>query len=287
VGAATDSQTLNLERCALRGGTLQRLAGLYAGQVLQAAAPGTSAGRALVTTLWASAHAYFQGEGSAGRPGLRPQHALKRLALQALLLQAGKAGQVPQAEAGDGAASTPAGLVAVTAAQALELAHVCEDEARRAFESQPDARTALLPMEAQLAQALLDGSLAQEATQARERLLQAWRIELQRLMTKPRELDAALRRLCRLARLADALYVHSGAPALWYVAAHLVTVANALGSAACKRADAAGPAPEALQVSPERATPLLPPPPPPTTTPARQSARTSAPAKKAGTRRKR
>ncbi|MDZ5460710.1 CHAT domain-containing protein [Azohydromonas lata] len=222
-GEGQRSGALNAERGALRGGALKRLAVLHARDLLEASPVPSSAGKALERMLSDSAEAYRAGQGEPGQPGFRPYNALNGLALQALLLKAQPA-------------TAPA-----QAAQALELARVSEEEARRAFAAQADAWTALMPLEARVVQALLDGSLDQgeAAVPAREQLLQAYRAELARLMIKPRELDSVLSHLCQLSRLADALFLHSGVPALWHVAAHLLALAQGLKATDYRRADRA------------------------------------------------
>ena len=219
----------NAERCALRGGALKRLAGVHARALLAPSPPPDQAGAQLVETLAQSAQAYREGEGTAGQPGFRPYNALNGLVLQALLFKAQAAG----------ADAREAANVAAWPAQALELVRLSEEEARRAFAAQADAWTALMPMDARLVQALLDGSLDQgeAAVPAREQLLQAYRAELARLMIKPRELDSVLGHLCQLSRLADALFLHSGAVALWHVAAHLLALAQGLKPIDYRRAD--------------------------------------------------
>ncbi|WP_051244478.1 CHAT domain-containing protein [Azohydromonas australica] len=266
-GNGSAAPRVNPERCALRGASLKRLAGLYGKGVLAAgtAAQGAPTGSEMVRTLWRSAAAYRTGEGLGGQRDFRPYNALNRLALQALLLKAD--GGAPAVSAAPGAAGTVMqdekevqALRQEKAEQALELAALCETEARRAFETEPDAWNALMPMDARLVQALLDGSLddsAPDALSTRERLLQEYRTEFQRLMIKRRELDSVRRHLCQLSRLADALYLYSGKTALWHVAAHMVALAQGLGSSECKRADAVGPDPDAPPSPPPSGGPSL------------------------------
>ncbi len=182
-------------RCELQGAALKRLAHLHARRLLALAgkdpAGVAEAGHAMMATLVEAVAAYRQAEGVPGQPSFRPYLALNRLAFDAL---------TPWLKPADRDA-------------AIALGQRCVAEASAAFERDPAFTQAVMQPEAMFVLGLLDGSIGAEDGAAWATVSSAYLQALSNITAKPRELDAVLSQMLRLATLLEAVAVVLGAKA--------------------------------------------------------------------------
>jgi hypothetical protein len=201
--AAEGGSLHNPERSALLGSAYKRLASVHARAVLAAkeARPRQAAAAAMREALQHSIEAYTRDEGHPGSGHFDSYLALNRLALRALLPDAGDA------------------------ALAVDLARQCRREAEARHARDADLWSAVMQSEAALVEAMLDGSLgrAGDAGQAAfDALVASYVATLVNLTLKPGQLDSVVTQMQLLSRFADALWLGGGDAALYRMAGRLI-----------------------------------------------------------------
>jgi hypothetical protein len=179
------------ERAALRGSALKHKATYHARRLLAGGldeAAKDAVRHAREDCLLRAIAAYQSGEGGPGSDGLRPCHALNRLALDALTDWA-----------------SPDNLGA-----AVELAQQCRRAAEQGFNTTPNLWDAVTQPEALLIERVLDGQFSQSGEAGRavfEEVARAYADAMLNITIKPSQIEAMVSQMELMSRLCDALSV--------------------------------------------------------------------------------
>jgi hypothetical protein len=213
----------NPERSALLGSAYKRLASVHAQRVLApkgADTPNVTA-KAMLEALQRSVTAYGRDEGHPGTGHFDSYLALNRLALDALTPWTKKTAEADKA-------------------QAIDLARQCRSDAEASHAKTGDMWSAVIQSEAQLVEALIDGSLGRpgEAGQATfDKLVASYAQMLANLTLKPSQLDSIVTQMELLSRFYDALWVADGDLARYRTASRLLELRQRVHPGARPRND--------------------------------------------------
>ncbi|HET7528296.1 MAG TPA: CHAT domain-containing protein, partial [Burkholderiaceae bacterium] len=223
----------NPERSALLGSAYKRLASVNALRVLtlKDATARDAAAKAMLDALQNSVVAYGRDEGRPGTGHFDGYLALNRLALVALMPRKGKTAEADKM-------------------QAIDLARQCRSDAETRYATKGDMWSAVMQPDAQLFEALIDGSLGWpgEAGQAVfDKLVASYAQTLANLTLKPSQLDSVVTQMELLSRFCDALWVTDGDVSRYRTATRLLELRQRVHPGARPRDDR--PAPPASELA--------------------------------------